>query len=157
MAFSRKFLLDNGVPEDKIDIILAERNRTLQDYIPKSDVQAQIDEAVKAVKPDPVDVKTTKEYLELSGEVEKLKALQGAEFESVKAPYRDIVWGKLDHGEKHAPYKEQIEALAESMPDLFNIKAEDDKPTFGTAPQGAIPTGNKGPSFADNWDFIPKK
>lgn len=50
MAFSRKFLLDNGVPEDKVDVILAERNRTLKDYIPQSDVQAQIDAAVESAK-----------------------------------------------------------------------------------------------------------
>ena len=42
MAFSRKFLMDNGVPEDKVDVIMAERNRTLTDYVPKADVQAQI-------------------------------------------------------------------------------------------------------------------
>ena len=47
MAFSRKFLLDNGVPEDKVDVILAERNRTLNDYVPKTDVQSQIDKAVE--------------------------------------------------------------------------------------------------------------
>ena len=61
MAFSRKFLLDNGVPEDKVDVILAERNRTLADYVPKSDVQAQIDSAVekaaKDAKPPEVNVK----------------------------------------------------------------------------------------------------
>ena len=50
MAFTRKFLTEHGVPEDQIDAIMAERNRTLQDYIPKADVQAQIDEAVKAAQ-----------------------------------------------------------------------------------------------------------
>ena len=48
MAFTRKFLTEHGVPEDQVDAIMAERNRTLQDYIPKADVQAQIDEAVKS-------------------------------------------------------------------------------------------------------------
>lgn len=153
MAFSRKFLLDNGVPEDKVDIILAERNRTLQDYIPKADVQAQIDEAVKAVKPEPVDVKTTKEYLELSGEVAKLKAMQGADFATVKAPYRDIVWSRLDHGEKHKEYKEQIEELAKTMPDLFNIEKEPEKPSFGTPTGGEMPKGEGKESFGDIWGF----
>lgn len=161
MAFSRKFLLDNGVPEDKIDIILAERNRTLTDYVPKSDVQAQIDSAVaaatKEVKPDPVDVKTTPEYLELLGVNEKLQAFQTDDFAGVKTPYRDIVWGKLDHGEKHAPYAEQIEAIQKDMPDLFIVQEEAPKPNFGTAPKGAAPTGNAGPSFMDQWGFVPKK
>ena len=52
MAFTRKFLAENGVPEDKIDLILAERNRTLKDYTPNADVQAQIDAAIAAAKKD---------------------------------------------------------------------------------------------------------
>ena len=62
MAFTRKFLLDNGVPEDKVDVILAERNRTLKDYVLQSDVQAQIDAAVAEAQkntPEPMTVPTT--------------------------------------------------------------------------------------------------
>lgn len=159
MAFSRKFLLDNGVPEDKVDVILAERNRTLADYVPKSDVQAQIDSAVeKATKEPPeVDVKASPEYLELLGQNQKLTAFQTEDFASVKAPYKDIVWSKLDHAEKHTPYSEQLEALKEQMPDLFTTQEEPPKPNFGTAPKGAAPTGNAGPSFMDNWGFVPQK
>ena len=161
MAFSRKFLLDNGVPEDKVDVILAERNRTLADYVPKSDVQAQIDSAIekaaKENKPADIDVKTTPEYLELLGKNQKLEAFQTDDFSSVKAPYKDIVWSKLDHAEKHTPYSEQIEELKTSMPDLFITQEEPPKPNFGTAPKGAAPTGNAGPSFMDNWGFVPQK
>ena len=161
MAFSRKFLLDNGVPEDKIDVILAERNRTLNDYIPKSEVQTQIDEAIAKVKSDnpndQIDVKTTPEYLELLGKNQKLEAFQTDDFATVKAPYRDIVWGKLDHAEKHKPYNEQIEALQKDMPDLFITQEEPPKPHFGTTPKGAAPTGNAGPSFNDVWGFGPQK
>lgn len=159
MAFSRKFLLDNGVPEDKVDVILAERNRTLKDYIPQADVQAQIDAAVEAAKKEapPADVKTTAEYIALMGENAKLKAFQGEDFASVKAPYRDIVWEKLDHAEKHKPYTEQLQELQGSMPDLFTVKEEPPKPSFGAQPQGSVPSGKSGPSFLDSWDFIPKK
>ena len=162
MAFSRKFLLDNGVPEDKVDVILAERNRTLKDYIPQSDVQAQSDAAVEAAKKDapPADVKLSAEYIALLGETAKLKAFQGDDFAAVKTPYRDIVWEKLDHTEKHKPYAEQIQELKGNLPDLFVATAEDEeppKPSFGAQPQGSIPSGKSGPSFADNWDFIPKK
>ena len=161
MAFTRKFLLENGVPEEKIDIILAERNRTLKDYIPQADVQAQIDAAVTAAREQqqqpPVDVKTSAEYVALLGEVEKLKTFQGDDFAGVKAPYRDIVWEKLDHAEKHKPYTEQLAELQAALPDLFMAKEEEPKPSFGTQPQGAVPTGKKGPSFADSWEFIPKK
>ena len=159
MAFSRKFLLDNGVPEDKVDVILAERNRTLKDYVPQSDVQAQIDAAVEAAKKEapPSDVKTTAEYLALMGENAKLKAFQGDDFANVKAPYRDIVWEKLDHAEKHKPYTEQLQELQGSMPDLFATKEEPPKPSFGAQPQGSVPSGKTGPSFMESWGFIPQK
>lgn len=159
MAFSRKFLLDNGVPEDKVDVILAERNRTLKDYIPQSDVQEQIDAAVEAAKKDapPADVTTSAEYLALMGENEKLKAFQGDDFANVKAPYRDIVWEKLDHAEKHKPYTEQLQELQGSMPDLFATKEEPSKPSFGAQPQGSVPSGKTGPSFMESWGFIPQK
>ena len=160
MAFSRKFLLDNGVPEDKVDVILAERNRTLNDYVPKADVQTQINNALEAAKKDApqVNVKESPEYMELLGKNQKLEAFQTDDFKNVKAPYKDIVWGKLDHAEKHQPYAEQIEELSKTMPDLF-VKQEEEppKPNFGTAPQGAAPSGQQGPSFMDNWGFVPKK
>ena len=158
MAFSRKFLLDNGVPEDKVDVILAERNRTLKDYIPQADVQAQIDAAVEAAKKDaPADVTSSAEYIALLGENAKLKAFQGDDFASVKAPYKDIIWEKLDHAEKHKPYGEQLQELQGSMPDLFVAKEEPAKPAFGAQPQGSIPSGKTAPSFADAWGFVPQK
>ena len=52
MSFSKKFLVDNGVPEDKVDVIMAERNRTLTDYVPKSDVDTQIQAALSAAQKD---------------------------------------------------------------------------------------------------------
>ena len=159
MAFSRKFLLDNGVPEDKVDVILAERNRTLNDYVPKGDVQAQIDKALEAVKKDVPEVKVmeSQEYKDLLSKTQKLEAFQTDDFKDVKKPYQDIVWGKLDHAEKHKPYTEQIETLKETLPDLFVTPQEEPpKPNFGTAPKGAAPTGNGGPSFNDTWGFGPK-
>ncbi len=158
MAFTRIFLTEHGVPEDQIDAIMAERNRTLSDYVPKSDVQAQIDaalaEAQKAAPP--ADVTQAPEYLELLGKTQKLEAFQTEDFAAVKAPYRDIVWGKLDHAEKHKPYAEQLAELQSSLPDLFSTQEEPPKPQFGAQPQGAAPTGQKGPSFNDVWGFGPK-
>lgn len=158
MAFTRKFLTEHGVPEDQIDAIMAERNRTLSDYVPKSDVQAQIDaalaEAQKAAPP--ADVTQAPEYLELLGKTQKLEAFQTEDFAAVKVPYRDIVWGKLDHAEKHKPYAEQLAELQSSLPDLFSTQEEPPKPQFGAQPQGAAPTGQKGPSFNDVWGFGPK-
>lgn len=158
MAFTRKFLTEHGVPEDQIDAIMAERNRTLSDYVPKSDVQSQIEAAVAEAQKaaPPADVTQAPEYLELLGKTQKLEAFQTEDFASVKAPYRDIVWGKLDHAEKHKPYAEQLTELQASLPDLFSTQEEPPKPQFGAQPQGAAPTGKQGPSFNDVWGFGPK-
>ena len=56
----------------------------------------------------------------------------------------------------HKPYAEQLTELQSSMPDLFKAQEEPPKPQFGAAPQGAAPTGQKGPSFNDVWGFGPK-
>lgn len=158
MSFSRKFLTDNGVPEDKIDVILAERNRTLSDYIPKSDVQTQIDAAVEAAQHEPGDVKTAPEYQQLLAENQKIKALGSDDFKSVKTPYLDMVWDKLDHADKHKPYAEQLTGLEETMPDIFTPKeTPPTKPQFGAQIQGQMPTGDSGKSFMDTWGFVPKK
>lgn len=157
MAFSRKFLIENGVPEDKVDIIMAERNRTLNDYVPKGDVQAQIDAALAEAQknnPTPVSVTESDEYKALLAENSKIKAFQTDDFNTVKKPYLDIVWGKLDHGEKHKPYAEQLTAIAETMPDLFNTHEPEPKPAapqFGAPTAGAMPSGNAKPTFESLW------
>lgn len=162
MAFSRKFLIDNGVPEDKVDTIMAERNRTLKDYTPNSDIQAQIDAAVAAAKAESVtDVTQDPAFIAMAEKAAKLEAFQGEEFQSVKAPYRDIVWGKLDHAENHKPYSDQITEMATAMPDLFSVQQQPQEqtkpPMFGADPAGSAPTGKTGPSFMDTWGFVPKK
>ena len=157
MAFTRKFLIEHGAPEDQVDAIMAERNRTLQDYIPRADVQAQIDEALKAAKPEPHDPTQSEAYLKLAAKAAKLEAFGGEDFRAVKAPYRDIVWEKLDHAEKHKPYTEQLQELQSSMPDLFTTKEEPPKPSFGAQPQGSVPSGKAGASFMDSWGFVPQK
>lgn len=157
MAFSRKFLIENGVPEDKVDVIMAERNRTLTDYVPKGDVQAQIDAALAEAQknnPTPVSVTESDEYKALLAENAKIKAFQTDDFNAVKKPYLDIVWGKLDHGVKHKPYAEQLTAIAETMPDLFNTSEPEPKPAapqFGAPAVGTMPTGNAKPTFESLW------
>ena len=160
MAFTRKFLTEHGVPEDQVDAIMAERNRTLQDYIPKADVQAQIDAAVQAAHVEPEDPTKSEAYLKLAAKAAKLEAFGGAEFASVKAPYRDIIWEKLDHAEKHKPYAEQLTELQSSLPDLFvaaEKPEEPQKPQFGAPTGGTMPKGEGLASFGDAWGFVPKK
>lgn len=162
MAFSRKFLIENGVPEDKIDVIMAERNRTLTDYVPKSDVQAQIDAAVQAaqVTPPSVDVKTMPEYQAILAERDMLRAIGGDDFTNVKPKFREQVFNMLDRSEKAPAIADQLKGISEKYEEYFSAPAqppEDNppagKPSFGAPTQGSAPTGKSGPSFNDVWGF----
>lgn len=162
--FKRSVLKDKGLTDDQIDYLMTESNRALAaDYMPKSDLQAQIDAAVNAAKEDTqiTDemIQGSDAYKALLAENTKIKAFQAEDFANVKVPYRDFVWGKLDHSEKHAAYSEQLSALAEQMPDIFNAAApqpDPGKPQFGAPAEGKLPSGNKKPSFGDAWGFVPK-
>ena len=163
MAFSRQFLKDHGVPEDQIDAILAERNRTLSDYVPKSDLQAQIDAAVQAAKTTPVDVKTTQEYQQLAAERDMLRAIGSDDFAGVKPKFREQVFGMLDRSEKAPSVADQLKTIGEKYEEYFTPQQPDPeappagKPSFGAPTQGSAPTGKSGPSFNDTWGFPVKK
>lgn len=158
MAFSRKFLLDHGVPEDQVDTIMAERNRTLNDYVPKSDLQQQIDAAVQKAReeaPKAINVLETDEYKKLAGELAKTKAFTSDDFSKVKPKFRDSVWGLLDHDK---PIAEQLPKIAEQYEEYFvpaDKPAEPDplKPQFGSQDQGGMPRGTGGKSLNDLWGF----
>ena len=114
MAFTRSFLTNHGVPEDQVDAIMAERNRTLSDYVPKADVQAQIDAAVQAAlkdAPQAVDPTETDAYKALLAENDKLKTFSGEEFSAVKPKFRDYVYGKIDRSEGAASVADQLAAI----------------------------------------------
>lgn len=120
MAFTRKFLTDNGVPEDKVDIIMAERNRTLTDYVPKADVQAQIDAALKAHKPDPIDPTTTDAYKQLAQERDMLRAINGPDFQRVKPKFREQVFGMIKHDEGAPSIHDQLAELEKGYDEYFS-------------------------------------
>ena len=153
--FKRKDLQEKGLTEEQIAFIMTEAQRVLgADSISKSDSAVAIAKALEGAKTDPTQ---SDEYLSLKAKAERLEAMQGAEFATIKAPYKDMVWDRLDHGEKHKPYAEQLTDLQSTMPDLFATAEEPAKPQFGTAPQGSAPSGGNAPSFADVWGFVPKK
>lgn len=159
MAFSRAFLKEHGVPEDQIDAIMAERNRTLNDYVPKSDLQAQIDAAVAAAKTAPVDVTTTDEYTKLLAERDMLRAIGSDDFAAVKPKFREQVFGMLDRSDKAPAIADQLKTIGEKYEEYFVPQKDPEpetppnKPSFGGQPAGSAPTGKTGPSFNDVWGF----
>jgi hypothetical protein len=157
--FKRADLKSKGMTDEQIEFVMTESGRALSDYELKTAVQSKIDEAVKAVQPAEINVLESSEYLSLMAENEKLKALGTDDFSVVKAPYKDMVWDKLDHGAEHKPYNEQLTALAETMPDLFATQQEEPKqtPQFAGGTAGTMPQGNEAPSFGKLWGFAPNK
>lgn len=127
MAFTRKFLTDHGVPEDQVDAIMAERNRTLTDYVPKTDVQSQIDAAVAAARTEAaqqVNVEESDAYKALQAELNKTRAIGSEDFSTVKPKFREAVYGLLDH---EKPVADQLPAIKEQYEEYF--ATEDTKHT----------------------------
>lgn len=162
MAFTRKFLRDNGVPEENIDAIMDERTRTLTGYVAEADVQARIDAALadaQANAPTP-DIKTTPEYIELQEERDMLRALGGSDFAGIKPKFREAVYKMLDHGADAKPIEEQLTAVKENYEEYFLTEPkqpEQPKPQFGGDTKGAMPSGKEAPAFNDVWKFGGKK
>lgn len=127
MAFTRKFLTDHGVPEDQVDAIMAERNRTLTDYVPKTDVQSQIDAAVATARAEAasqVKVEDSDAYKALQAELNKTRAIGSEDFSTVKPKFREAVYGLLDH---EKPVADQLPAIKEQYEEYF--ATEDTKHT----------------------------
>lgn len=157
--FKRADLKSKGLTDEQIEFVMTESGRALSDYELKTAVQSKIDEAVKAVQPAEINVLESSEYLSLMAENEKLKALGTDDFSVVKAPYKDMVWDKLDHGAEHKPYNEQLTELSATMPDLFSLQTEEQKatPQFAGGTAGTMPKGDEAPSFGKLWGFAPTK
>lgn len=158
-GFRRTTLKEKGLTDEQIDYIMGEANRFLAaDYVPKADVQVQIDEAVKKVKPAEVNVLETEEYKSLAAQLAMTKALNSEDFANVKPKFREAVYKMLDTGDKAKPVSEQLTGIAENYEEYFNKQQEQEpkKPQFGEQTQGSMPTGNEKPSFGNYWGFVPK-
>lgn len=154
MAFTRKFLMDNGVPEDKVDAIMAERNRTLSDYIPKADVQGQIDSAIAEAQKTwkGPDVKDSEEYKALQAQLDMREAIDGKDYAGVKPKFRKTVYGMIDRADGAKPFEDQLSAIKEQYDEYFiPADPEPSAPQFGSPDTGAMPKGNTKPTIEDIW------
>ena len=159
--FKRADLEAKGLNKEQIEYIMTESGRSLAaNYTPTSDVQSQIDAAVKAVKPEPVDVKTTPEYAEILKERDMLRAIGSEDFQGVKPKFREQVYGMIDRSEKAKPIAEQLTAIKEKFEEYYIPEpAPAPKPQFGSPDKGTMPKGNDSAADAISkaWGFGPQK
>ena len=133
--FKRPDLEAQGLTKEQIEYIMTESGRSLSaNYTLNSDVQTRIDEAVKAVKPEPVDVKTAPEYVAVVRERDMLRTIGGEEFQNVKPKFRETVFDMLDRGEKAAAIPDQLTGIREKYEEYF-IQEKQPDPDQKNTPQ----------------------
>lgn len=135
-------------PEQKTEQIFSLFGRALDDgYISRSAAEEAKTAAVEAAKagikiPEPVDPKTTPEYVEIARERDMLRAIGGEDFQSVKPKFRETVFGMLDRGEKAATIADQLSGIKEKYDEYFIPEKEPDQPK--NTPQFSQQPGHAG-------------
>ena len=150
--FKRSTLTDKGLTDEQVEFIMGESARKLaSDYTLKSEVQAQIDEAVENAKkqiPTP-DVKASEDYLKLQADFDAYKAKENArhsdDFKGVKDKFFDAVYEKVDMAK---PIPEQITAIKAEYEEYFEEDKPESKPTFGAQSSGSMPKGKNDGLFS---------
>ena len=120
-------IIRNGelTDEQKVEQLFALHGRALDDgYVSKRAAEDAKNQAVEAAKagfktPDPVDPKTTPEYMEILKERDMLRAIGGEDFTKVKPKFRETVFGMLDRGEKAAAVADQLTGIKEKYEEYF--------------------------------------
>ena len=120
-------IMNNGelTPEQRTEQVFSLYGRALDEgFISKRDAEDAKNQAVEAAKagfkaPEPVDPKTTPEYLEIMKERDMLRAIGGDDFAKVKPKFRETVFGMLDRGEKAQAIPDQLTGIKEKYEEYF--------------------------------------
>ena len=146
-------IMNNGdlTPEQRTEQVFALYGRALDEgYVSRQAAEDAKNQAVEAAKagikiPDPVDPKTTPEYMEIVKERDMLRAIGGDDFSTVKPKFRETVFGMLDRGEKAAAIADQLTGIKEKYEEYF-LPSEEPKndqnqqkntPQYSQNPNGA--------------------
>lgn len=128
-------IMNNGelTPEQRTEQVFSLYGRALDEgYISKRDAEDAKNQAVEAARagiktPEPVDPKTTPEYMEIVRERDMLRAIGGDDFSKVKPKFRETVFGMLDRGEKAAAIADQLTGIKEKYEEYFIPEEEPKK------------------------------
>ena len=150
-------------PEQRTEQVFSLYGRALDEgFVSKNDAEAAKTAAVEAAKagfkvPEPVDPKTTPEYMELARERDMLRAIGGDDFASVKPKFREQVFGMLDRGEKAQPVAEQLAGIREKYDEYFNPQNEPPKDQPKNTPQYSKQPGRAGTNPTSEEDKLFKQ
>lgn len=141
---------------------MALHGTSMADFVPKADVQSQIDAAIAQAQqnaPAP-NIKESDDYKALQQEFEGFKRKVETSDElkkgGVKDKFLDNVFSLLEEGK---PASEQLAAIREQYEEYF---VPTEQPTVPSAPQfgaevkGQMPSGKTGASFMDVWGYDKK-
>ena len=150
--------------EQKTEQLFALHGRALDDgYVSKRAAEDAKTQAVEAAKagfkvPDPVDPKTTPEYMEILHERDMLRAIGGDDFSKVKPKFRETVFGMLDRGEKAASVADQLTGIKEKYEEYFvpDAPAQND-PKPANLPQYSQNPGRAGTNPESEEEKIAKQ
>ena len=150
--------------EQKTEQLFALHGRALDDgYVSKRAAEDAKTQAVEAAKagfkvPDPVDPKTTPEYMEIVKERDMLRAIGGDDFSTVKPKFRETVFGMLDRGDKAASVADQLTGIKEKYEEYFvpDAPAQND-PKPANLPQYSQNPGRAGTNPESEEDKIAKQ
>ncbi len=161
MAFTRRSLAGLGLNEEQIEKVMTLHGTSMSDFIPKSELQGKIDEALAGAQKNAlqnVKIKETDEYKAVAEERDMLRALGGDDFSSVKPKFREMVYKMLDRRENAPAVSEQLKTVAEKYEEYFNSKEQPAQPgpQFGAEVKGQMPGGNTIQSFTDLWGYNKK-
>lgn len=149
-------------PEQRTEQVFSLYGRALDEgYISKRDSDEAITRAVEAAKaeikiPDPVDPKTTPEYMDIVKERDMLRAIGGEDFSKVKPKFRETVFGMIDRNEKAPAISEQLTGIKEKYEEYF-MPDEPDQPKPANLPQYSQNPGRAGTNPETDEDKIFKQ
>lgn len=158
MAFTRRALSALGLSEEQVEKVMTLHGTSMGDFIPKSELQTKIDDAVAEAQKSAIQsaqVKETEEYKEVAAERDMLRALGGDEFATVKPKFREAVYKMLDRSEGAPSIADQLKTVEEKFEEYFTVQesAKPAAPQFGGDVKGQMPSGKTGTSFEDVWGF----
>ena len=150
-------------PEQRTEAIFGLFGRALDEgYVSKSQAEEAKNQAVEAAKagfkvPDPVDPKTTPEYLAILDERNMLRAIGGDDFSVVKPKFRETVYGMLEKGEKAPAVSEQLTGIREKYEEYFLSEGKPEQAKPQNLPQYSQTPGHAGANPESEEDKLYKQ